>query len=364
MRSFLEVHPELLSEWSPENELGPDQISYGSKKPVLWKGSCGHTWLSPPKERGRGYGCPYCTGKKVLVGFNDLASKYPKLANEWSLENNIGPDEITYGSSKVFIWNGLCGHSWTTSVKNRVNGHGCPYCTGNKVLIGFNDLASKHPRLVAEWSEKNLPVTPQQVTARTDKPAWWKCSECGNEWKARISDRSEGHGCPFCVAISVEKRKQERLNAKQQNRLNLDREKRLSRDLKDKDFRIAVIRYYSDKTGFLVVCDRIGRIGIPLQFFFPEKCAAIELTSHLKKGWKDWRYENAKNWLCLNSGIKLIRIIPQTGYKFENCKCVRLKNSSAEALNYTLAQVFKRLKIPMDIDVLRDYDKIRRYQEC
>ena len=74
----------------------------------------------------------------------------------------------------------------------------------------------------------------------------------------------------------------------------------------------------------------------------------------------DWRYENAKNWLCLNSGIKLIRIIPQTGYKFENCKCVRVKNGTADALNYALTQAFKKLKIPMDIDVSRDFEKIRR----
>ena len=297
---------------------------------------------------------------------------HPNLVSEWSPVNELGPDQVSYGSNKPIIWNGVCGHTWTATPKNRGNNHGCPYCSGNKVLVGYNDLASVHKGVAAEWSSRNLPTTPRQVTARSDKSFWWKCSKCGNEWKARIADRSEGHGCPFCATAALEERWQARRDARQKlleskrhTRLIQKRQKQFAKDLKDSAFQIAVIRYYSELTGFSVVYDQIGRkIGIPLQFYFPEKCAAIELTSHLKEGWKDWRYENAKNWLCLNSDIKLIRIIPQTGYKFENCKCVRLKNSSAEALNYTLTQVFKRLKIPMDIDVLRDYDKIRRYTEC
>ena len=302
----------------------------------------------------------------------NFAEVHPELLSEWSSENELRPEQVSYGSNKPIIWNGACGHTWTATPKNRGNNHGCPYCSGNKVLVGFNDFESVHPEIAMEWSEKNLPAMPRQFAPSSNKAFWWKCSKCGNEWKARIADRSEGHGCPFCVVFAAEKRKQARRDAKQallderrQKRLELSREQQISRDLKDSAFRIAVIRYYSASTGFSVVYDQIGRkIGIPLQFFFPEKCAAIELTSLLNEGWKDWRYENAKNWLCLNSGIKLIRIIPQKGYKFENCKCVRLKNDSAQALNYTLTQVFKRLKIPMDIDVLRDYDKIRRYTEC
>jgi len=294
----------------------------------------------------------------------NFAEVHPELLSEWSSENELRPEQVSYGSNKPIIWNGVCGHTWTATPKNRGNKHGCPYCSSNKILVGVNDLASRHPELAKEWSEKNLPATPQQYGEFSNKAFWWKCSKCGNEWLARIADRSKGHGCPFCVTIAAEKRKTLRLIERAKKRQNRIREQRLSRDLKDISFRSAAIRYYSAQTEFSVVYNKNDCIGIPLQVFFLEKCAAIELTSHLKEGWRDWRYENAKNWLCLNSGIKLIRIIPQTGYKFENCKCVRLKNDSVEALNYTLTQVFKRLKIPMDIDVSRDYEKIRRYLAC
>ncbi len=55
MRMFIQVYPDLAKEWSSENELGPDKISYGSNKPVIWNGACGHTWTATPKNRGNGH---------------------------------------------------------------------------------------------------------------------------------------------------------------------------------------------------------------------------------------------------------------------------------------------------------------------
>ena len=56
-------------------------------------------------------------------------------------------------------WKGSCGHEWQASVKSRtINGTGCPYCSHNTILEGFNDLATVCPDVAAEWSEKNLPL--------------------------------------------------------------------------------------------------------------------------------------------------------------------------------------------------------------
>ena len=46
-----------------------------------------------------------------------------------------------------------------------------------------NSLATVHPELVAEWSEKNLPLTPDKITFGSNKRVWWKGS-CGHEWQA------------------------------------------------------------------------------------------------------------------------------------------------------------------------------------
>ena len=80
-----------------------------------------------------------------------FAEKHPELVGEWAEENEIRPENISYGSNKKVIWNGICGHSWEASIKNRGIKHGCPYCSGNKVLKGVNDLATLYPELVDEW---------------------------------------------------------------------------------------------------------------------------------------------------------------------------------------------------------------------
>ena len=151
--SLAKVHPELVSEWSERNfPLTPDDITYGSNKRVWWKGSCCHEWQASVKARSKGEGCPICSGARVVAGINDLATINPRLVSEWSEKNTIKPTEVTAGSHKKVIWKCEHGHEWTATVKSRtINKTGCPYCSHNKVLAGFNDLASQFPQIAAEW---------------------------------------------------------------------------------------------------------------------------------------------------------------------------------------------------------------------
>ena len=48
-----------------------------------------------------------------------------------------------------------------------------------------NSLAEVHPELVSEWSEKNLPLTPDDITFGSNKKVWWR-GACGHEWQATI----------------------------------------------------------------------------------------------------------------------------------------------------------------------------------
>ena len=169
------VHPELVSEWSDKNlPLTPDKITFGSNKRVWWKGSCGHEWQASVKARSGGEKCPICSGARVVEGINDLATLKPQLAQEWSKKNELKPTEVSVASHKKVIWKCKNGHEWTASIKSRtVNGTGCPYCSHNKVLAGFNDLASQYPEVAAEWSDRNLPLQPTMVTAFANSKAWY-----------------------------------------------------------------------------------------------------------------------------------------------------------------------------------------------
>ncbi len=61
-------------------------------------------------------------------------------------------------------------------------------------------LQVANPNLAAEWhSEKNVDLTPSDVTAGSDKKVWWKCDKADvHEWQATIASRNRGAGCPFC----------------------------------------------------------------------------------------------------------------------------------------------------------------------
>lgn len=152
MKNSLEImFPEVAKQWSTRNfPLLSKDVSYGSNKKVWWRGECGHEWQASPHSRtGKNSpGCPYCSGNRVLAGFNDLASRFPEIAAEWSEKNYpLRPDEVTAFSNKKAWWKGKCGHEWYALISSRSDGHGCPYCEDHKLLKGFNDFASQYPQL-------------------------------------------------------------------------------------------------------------------------------------------------------------------------------------------------------------------------
>ena len=72
---------------------------------------------------------------------NSLAEVHPELVSEWSEKNKIKPTEVSIGSHKKVIWRCEKGHEWEAAVKSRtINKTGCPYCSHNKVLVGFKLL--------------------------------------------------------------------------------------------------------------------------------------------------------------------------------------------------------------------------------
>lgn len=138
-------------------------------------------------------GCPVCAGKQIRAGFNDLSTTHPEIARELVSHD---PKEIGFGSNKKVIWKCSLGHNWSASVASRTGlGSGCPYCANKKVLKGFNDLATINPSLAIQAHDWD----PSTVTQGSPSKRNWKCS-VGHVWRASVSDRSSGTGCPTCSA--------------------------------------------------------------------------------------------------------------------------------------------------------------------
>ena len=139
------------------------------------------------------------TGKAVCND-NCLQTINPKLSKEWhtTKNGNLTPKDVTANSGKKVWWICNKGHEWRTSIDNR-NGKnsGCPYCSGRRVC-NDNCLQTINPKLASEWhSTNNGSLTPRDVTPSSHKKVWWIC-EIGHEWKAVISSRNRGSGCPYC----------------------------------------------------------------------------------------------------------------------------------------------------------------------
>lgn len=195
--------PELAEEWHPtkNQNLSPLDVAIGSSKKVWWLGKCGHEWDDTISHRAQGRGCPYCSSKRVLKGFNDLGTLYPQLVDEWHPTKNgaVTPYDITSKSGKKVWWKCSNGHEWEALVSNRTkNKSSCPYCKGKKPILGVNDLLSVSPQLALEWHPtKNGDLKPSDMMGSSKRRIWWKCSK-GHEWKATLDSRSKGHGCPYC----------------------------------------------------------------------------------------------------------------------------------------------------------------------
>ena len=202
------ANPTLAKEWNygKNNGLAPSDVLPNSDKKVWWKCGDGHEWQATIGNRSKGRGCPYCAGKIALKGFNDLQTVNPALSREWNYEKNSGltPSDVLPNSNKKVWWKCSKGHEWQAEISDRNTGHRCPYCVGNKVLKGFNDLQTVNPTLSSEWNyEKNIGLLPEEIAPNSNKKVWWKCQR-GHEWQAIICNRNRGNGCPQCAR---EKRK-------------------------------------------------------------------------------------------------------------------------------------------------------------
>ncbi len=319
------LNPDLANEWNFEKNDGltPLDVTPGSHKKVWWKCSKGHEWQATISNRNRGSGCSYCAGKKVLKGYNDLATFYPQVATEWNYKRNgeLTPATVTFASNKKVWWIcKKCGGEYESYINNRTRkGVGCPYCAGQKARAGHNDLQTISPDLAAEWSKKNT-IKPTEVTAHSNKKVYWACPLGHDDYLMSIKQRSNRQGCPICAQQS------------------------------QTSFPEQAIYFYL-KQAFHDTVNRYIFDGREIDIFIPSKNIGIEYNgyfSHKKKTEKDM----LKKAFFESIGITLFVV---KEYKYaeekENADFYIHERTTFNNLTHLIENILKSLNIDISVDV-------------
>mgnify|MGYP000427209641 CR=1 FL=1 len=194
--SLADKMPWLLEEWDPDAAPGPTPwtVGAGSGRMGHWICGQGHRWNASFYNRaGNESGCPFCSGRRMIPGANDMASTHPVLAQMWDPDagNKKTPREFKASNQKLHIaWRCPRGHTFVRRPSDLVkSGGGCQICIGRILIPGVNDLATKRPDAAAQWNyERNGRLSPQDVKPGSDQKVWWRCPS-GHEFLQSVGNR-------------------------------------------------------------------------------------------------------------------------------------------------------------------------------
>lgn len=215
---FATICPELSVQFHPvkNNGLTANDIFAFSNKKYWWLYSYDDIdtgehfdfeWEATPASRIANKGCPFLSNQRVWKGFNDLKTRFPRIASEWNYKKNKKKPEDYMPNSKEKVWwiysydepstGKHFDFEWEARITHRVQDNGgCPFLSNNAVWTGYNDLATKRPDLVNEWDyKKNNKVTPTTITLYSNKKRWWICPKCNNSWYTSPAKRAMGQEC-------------------------------------------------------------------------------------------------------------------------------------------------------------------------
>lgn len=206
------LNPKLAAEWHPKNTQDITKTSAKTPAKVWWQCPSfeNHVWEANVVDRAtRNSGCPICSNNLFVEGVNDIATLHPELLEEWHPNNIIPPNKIISGSHMRVRWS--CKndktHEWKALISTRLaGGTGCPICTNRVVKAGFNDFASLHPVLAAEWHPTLNTKLPTEVGEGCTYKAWWLCSKNSKHvWQSIVRNRVRGSGCTQCTGATTSK---------------------------------------------------------------------------------------------------------------------------------------------------------------
>ena len=196
-----------LLEQLVRNHIKKNMIDCLSNIVATWKCSeCNGEYECSVVKRHQ-EGCPYCSDKQMLKGFNTLKETHPYLEKFW-INNKRLFSNYWHKSFEVLNWKCPCCNIQfqcspaemisRTNLENS-NFETCPNNCDWNTLVFNNDIFHNSPRLRKEWSKKNNIPVHLALSHIETKKYWWNCSICQGEYLCSIPIRREViDSCPYC----------------------------------------------------------------------------------------------------------------------------------------------------------------------
>lgn len=164
--SLASLRPDIASQWHPtKNSKSPNNYTLGSGEIVWWQCEKGHEWETSIAGRvTKNTHCPICSNNQILIGYNDLWTTHPELA-----ELLLNPEDgykYSFGSNVLVDWKCLtCGNiTLDRSIVHTKNlGLPCPNCSDSFKMpekIMYNTLKQLEISTISQksfsWSDNKI----------------------------------------------------------------------------------------------------------------------------------------------------------------------------------------------------------------
>lgn len=212
MKQLLKDNKDIMRYWDYEKNDNNllEKASLGSHEKAWWYCDNGHSYEQVIRSKVKGIGCPICSNKKVLKGYNDLATTNPELLIEWDYKKNIllglSPDTVVKGTEKKAYWIcPKCNESYECMIYSKKEKVGCPYCSSKLFKKGLNDIFTLNPAWEKYWNfekNENREINPYKIGRNSHIKASWICSRCGKAFERSLSKTKDE---VFCNECSIDK---------------------------------------------------------------------------------------------------------------------------------------------------------------
>ena len=142
-------------------------------------------------------GCPECQ-REILSKYYKSRMKTDEQFNQEvdTLDTGIKPMSEYSGYNNIIPFMCKMGHIWDSTPHAVLDGYGCPYCAGQKILVGFNDLWTTDPDIAKMLSNPNIGY---EISRGSKRVVSWTCPRCGERKMSSVKQViTYGLACSAC----------------------------------------------------------------------------------------------------------------------------------------------------------------------